>query len=134
MLHIRPYQRLVVWQEAHALCLEIYTVTSTLPADERFRIVDQMCRSAASVPTNIAEGSGKRSRRERSRFYETALMSLEELHYQCLLSRDLDYLTDEVFTRLDDHIQRVSYLLTKLRLSAMTSVPSVTSVPSATPR
>ncbi len=84
---------------------------------------------------NVAEGNSKRSRKDKAHFYETALGSLEELHYQCLLSKDLGYISMQDFSNIDDHIQRVSYLLTKLRsvfLSpSVASVTSVTSVPSA---
>lgn len=116
-MHVRPYQKLIVWQEAHALCLRIYSITREFPTDERFRLVSQICRSAYSVPMNIAEGSGKASQKERERFYETASCSLEELHYQCLLSKDLMYIKEEIFLQVDDAIKRISYLLTKLRQS-----------------
>ncbi|MBI3332266.1 four helix bundle protein [Candidatus Peregrinibacteria bacterium] len=129
-MHIRPFQRLVVWQEAHKLCLWTYEMTRKFPKDERFRLVNQMCKSSSSVPTNIAEGSSKRSVKEREHFYEIAACSLEELYYQCLLASDLKYLTSEEFAFADDLIQRVSYLLTKLRGSLRST--SVTSVPSAT--
>jgi four helix bundle protein len=116
-MHVRPYEKLIVWQEAHALCLHIYRLTKAFPQQEQYRLVDQMRRSSFSVPTNIAEGSGKTSKRERSRFYEIAACSLEELHYESRLSKDLLYLTETQFLEIDDHIQRTSYLLTNLRAS-----------------
>lgn len=64
---------------------------------------------------NIAEGSGKKSHKERERFYETASCSLEELFCQCLFARDLKYISKEEFEIANDHIQRVSFLLMKLR-------------------
>ncbi len=116
-MHIRPYEKLVAWREAHALCLRIYALTSTFPAHERFRLLDQMCRSSASAPTNIVEGCGKRSLRERQRFYEIASCSLEELHYQCLLARDLGYISTEVLEDTVQHINRTSFLVGRLRSS-----------------
>ncbi len=116
-MHIRPYEKLVVWQEAHKLCLWIYKNTRHFPSDERFRLVSQMCRSAYSTPMNITEGSSKSSKKERSYFYEIAACSLEELHYQCVLARDLCYMDTSDFSKTDDHIQRVSFLLMKLRQS-----------------
>ena len=116
-MHQRPYEKLIVWQEAHKLCLRTYQVTRKFPAEEKFRLVSQMCRSAASVPTNIAEGCIKTSRKDRAHFYEIAAASLEELHYQYLLSRDLSYITTKEFAEADDHIQRISYLLVKLTAS-----------------
>lgn len=116
-MHIRPYQKLIVWQEAHKLCLCIYRLTINYPADERFGLTSQMRRSSSSVPTNIAEGNVKKSLKERGHFFEISKASLEELHYQCLLSRDLKYVSQKNFEELDDHVQRVSYILGKLRNS-----------------
>jgi len=66
---------------------------------------------------NITEGSGKSSTKERGHFYEIAACSLEELHYQCLLSKDLQYIDEKTFLEAEDHIRRTSFLLTKLRQS-----------------
>ncbi len=116
-MHIRPYQKLIVWQEAHALCIWIYTISKLFPSDEKFRLVHQLCKSAYSVPMNIAEGSGKSSAKERAHFYEIASCSLEELHYQSFLAKSLSLITESDFQKTDEHIQRTSYLLTKLRQS-----------------
>lgn len=116
-MHIRPYQKLIAWKEAHNLCLLIYKCTTKFPADERFRIVDQMCRASASIPTNIAEGSTRRTKKGRLYFYNIASTSLEELHYHCFLSHCLQYISSQEFEQLDDYLQRVSYLLVKLSKS-----------------
>ncbi len=112
---LRPYQKLVVWNEAHHLCLSVYSSTSLFPKDERFGLISQMRRAAYSIPMNIAEGSNKRSPAEKDRFYEYSSCSLEELHYQCLLARDLNYLNDPEFSRLAADIGKVGYLLMKIR-------------------
>ena len=92
MQHERPYEKMVVWREAHVLCLRVYELTKKFPPEERFRLVNQMCKSASSVPTNITEGNAKRSTKEKLHFFEIAEASLEELHYQCRLSLDLNYI------------------------------------------
>jgi len=116
-MHIRPYQKLVVWQEAHTLCLLIYRLTKNFPTCERFRLVDQMCRSSSSISTNIAEGSVMNTKKHRFHFYSIASASLEELHYQCLLSKDIQYISDSEFIALDKQIQRTSFLLMKIKES-----------------
>jgi len=55
------FEDLEVWQKAHKLVLDIYKVTEHFPNTERFRLTDQLCRSAASIPANIAEGKGRDS-------------------------------------------------------------------------
>lgn len=112
----RPYQRLIVWQEAHKLCLQMYAVTKKFPEDERYGLTNQIRRASSSVPINIAEGNSKRSAKEKRRFMDIALGSLNEVHCEILLSKDLTYICEEEFRRIDMQIQRVSYLLIKLRL------------------
>jgi len=113
----RQYEKLIVWQEAYSLCLWIYRVTKGFPPEERFGLVSQMRRSSYSVHMNIAEGNSRRSKKDKLHFLEMSASSLEELHCQCLMARDLTYCTETDFREVDDHIQRVSYLLMKLRSS-----------------
>lgn len=113
----RPYQNLLAWQVAHELCLFTYDVLKKFPQNEQFALVTQMQKSSYSVPTNIAEGSGKKSLKERDRFYEYSWCSLEELHYQFLLARDLLYITNVDFENAEKKIGRVGYFLSRLRSS-----------------
>lgn len=113
----RQYQKLIVWQESHALCMKVYEYTKNLPSDERYGLTSQMRRSAYSIPMNIAEGNSINTKKGKSRYLNIAVSSLEELHYQRLLSFDLGYISKEVQGDLLDHIQRVGFLLHKLRLS-----------------
>lgn len=116
-MHERPYERLIVWKESHQLCLSIYAITKIFPSDEKFALINQMRRSSYSVPMNIAEGNIKRSTKEKRHFIEIAMASLEELHYQCRLSLDLQYIQLNAFKNIDRSIQRVSFLVTKWRQS-----------------
>jgi four helix bundle protein len=118
-MRIRPYQRLIVWKEAHELCKGIYRLTDKFPSNEKFGLTSQMRRSAASIPMNIAEGNGKRSMKDRARFLEIAIGSLEELHYQCFLAKELGFLVTEQHAQADDLIQRVGFLLERLRASLL---------------
>lgn len=131
-MHIRPHERLIAWQESHKLCLSVYKITANFPTTERYQLVSQMRRASYSVPMNIAEGNVKKSKKEKSHFFEIAHASLEELHYQFVLSRDLKIITPELFSQSDDHIQRTSYILSKLRASLHihSSDPSVSSASS----
>ena len=114
-MHIRPYQKLIVWREAHELCKWVYRITEVYPSQERYRLVDQLCRASASVPTNIAEGATRRSSKERYHYYEIASTSLEEVYYELLLSKDIGYLSEGDFDIADDKIKRISYLIRKLQ-------------------
>jgi four helix bundle protein len=111
----RPYQQLIAWKEAHALCVHTYKITYTFPKHELFGLVSQMRRSSSSIPTNIAEGNSRRTANDQKNFHTIAISSIEELHYQYLLARDLGYITVQQFLEADDRIQRTGYLIGKLR-------------------
>lgn len=87
-----PYERRLAWQKAHAVTLRIYALSATWPADERFGLIAQIRRAAASVPTNIAEGMIKHGPAEFRRFLDIALGSQTEVRYLVRLAADLGYL------------------------------------------
>lgn len=111
---MESFAQLEVWQKAHALVLEIYEITKEFPKDERFRLVDQLCRSAASVPANIAEGKGRNTRKEYIQFLYNARGSLEETKYHLILSRDLGYLPSERYNKLFEGYNEVGRMLNGL--------------------
>ncbi len=99
---IRSYKELRIWREAHALTLEIYRLSGGFPADERFGMVSQLRRAAASVPANIAEGMGRRTTKELLSFLYIARGSLQEVCYFMLLAKDLGYLETCAWRRLEN--------------------------------
>jgi four helix bundle protein len=80
--------------------LQIYQITASFPVDERFGLVSQIRRSAASIPSNIAEGSARGSDADFARFLHIALGSAAELDYQLLLSHDLSFLSTEWYSEI----------------------------------
>jgi four helix bundle protein len=83
------YRTLRAWHRAHALALRIYRLTQSLPAAEQYGLTSQLRRAAVSVPANIAEGSGRGSDAELTRFAGIALGSLHELEAELRIMRDL---------------------------------------------
>lgn len=118
-MELKTYEKLVAWQESFSLCLWIYKITKNFPAEEKFALIDQMRRSAQSVPMNIAEGNAKRSQKDKARYFEIGIGSLDELHCQCRIALGLEYIDQVIFEKANDHIHRVSYLLNKLRSSIL---------------
>jgi four helix bundle protein len=108
------WRDLTVWQKAHANVLRVYQVCRKFPREENYRLVDQLCRAAASVPTNIAEGKGRFSRAEFRQFLTIARGSTEESRYLILLARDLGYITAEVYSELEERYIEVSKMLNAL--------------------
>ena len=108
---MQDFRKLQMWHKSHQLTLRIYALTSTFPADERFGLISQMRRAAASVPTNIAEGCGRDGNAELRRFVYIALGSVSELEYQCILAHDLSYMDDDTFTDIDAQVNEVKRML-----------------------
>ena len=108
------YRDLKVWQEAMHLVVRIYALTTDFPPQERYGIVQQMRRAAVSVPSNIAEGYGRRTSRQRYSFLENALGSLFELETQTELSARLGFLKEEDAAALADRIRGLGRGLTAL--------------------
>lgn len=88
---LKSYKELIVWQKAYQLVLEIYKTTKSYPKSETFGLSQQMRKAAISIPSNIAEGYGRKYKTEYHRFLSIAYGSLSELETQYLLSVDLGY-------------------------------------------
>ena len=104
------YKELIVWQKANELALLIYKLADTFPKKETFGMTSQLRRAALSVPTNIVEGYGRRSKAELSRFLDIARGSLAETEYLLEFSRSLEYVTDDI-TPITSLIEEVEKLL-----------------------
>ena len=111
---MRNYKDLQVWGKAHQLTLMTYKATQAFPVEERFGLTSQIRRSCASVAANLAEGYGRRSDGEMARFVQIAMGSGAELSYHLLLARDLGFLSNTAYTRLDSDINEVMRMLSSL--------------------
>lgn len=87
----KSFRVLIVWQKSYRLVLETYRMTKAYPKDEMYGLTQQMRRSAVSIPSNIAEGYGRKHKAEYRQFLSIAYGSLLELETQCLLGHDLKY-------------------------------------------
>jgi four helix bundle protein len=113
-LVIKSFQELEVWRKAHLLVLQTYRVTDGFPDRERYGIISQVRRSAASIPANIAEGFGRRTTKELLQFLANANGSLEETRYFLILSRDLGYLAKERYEELETECTSVAQMIAAL--------------------
>ena len=111
---IRDFTDLVVWQKAHSVVLEIYKITKTFPAEEKFGLVSQMRRCATSMTANIAEGFGRQGRQEKTQFYIISRGSTVELQDHLLTARDLSYIPEGVCDELVNKAVTVNKLINGL--------------------
>ncbi|HUS47540.1 MAG TPA: four helix bundle protein [Phycisphaerae bacterium] len=108
---IRSYKDLVAWQKARELVRAVYDATKRLPREELYGLTQQLRRAAISVPSNIAEGYGRGTRKDYIRFLQTARGSLYEVETQLILAEDLGYLRPELVEPLAARIEECSKVL-----------------------
>jgi four helix bundle protein len=113
---MQRFKDIRVWQQGHALAMEVYRRTEQFPKAEFFGgIGNQLRRAIVSVPTNIAEGSKRKSPREYARFLNIAEASLVESEYLVILSCDLGYLTTDAADAMNKRINELSRQIHALR-------------------
>lgn len=108
---IKSFIDLKVWQEGHHLVIEIYRITKNFPKEELFGLTSQMKRSAVSITSNIAEGFGRQTYKEKIHFYYQSQGSLIELKNQILVAKDIQYLPQKDFNGLAEQINLTHRLL-----------------------
>ena len=99
------------WQFAHQFVLDVYNITREFPETERYGLCSQFQRAAVSIAANIAEGYTKLSKADKLRFFNISQGSLEECRYYVLLSRDLGYIGNDSFDKLNAEIEKVSWYI-----------------------
>lgn len=117
---MKDFKKLQIWQKGIEIVKLSYKLTGQLPATEKFNLVSQINRAAISIPSNIAEGSSRRSERDYFRFLEIALGSCFELETQIILLTELGLMTSESINGLLSEIrleqQMISAFAQKLQI------------------
>lgn len=111
------YRKLVAYQKAKTLIKNVYIVMKKFPVEERYAICDQLRRASVSVTSNIAEGMGRHSSKEKIHFLEMAFTSLMEVSSQLDVANDLHYITDAELSAFDNDIAEVARLISGLSRS-----------------
>ena len=111
---LKNYKELKVWQKSYQLCLEVYKITAGFPKDEKFGLTSQIRRAAVSVPSNIAEGYGRKTTADYIKSLYIAYGSICELETQMMLAGDLDYLDRDIVKVIMDEINEVERMLKAL--------------------
>lgn len=111
-MYIESFKQLIVWQKAINLVKEIYKATNSFPSSELYGLVSQMRRSAVSIPSNIAEGKKRKTRKDFIQFLRIADGSAAELETQVIISKDLYQAVD--FSKAEALLQEVQKMLTAM--------------------
>ena len=109
------YKNLDVYKESKTLVLIVYRLLKKFPKEEQYALCDQLRRAVISVPSNVAEGSGRRSSKEQVHFLEIAYGSLCEVDCQLDIAHELGYITDAESEKVIEQLQKISAIISGLR-------------------
>lgn len=109
---MKDFRDLQIWVKSHRLTLDVYEVTKSFPREEIYGLTSQLRRSAMSIPSNIAEGSGRDTDADMARFLQISMGSASELEYQLQLAFDLKLLEENEHLRLSKNTREIKRMLT----------------------
>ena len=107
---MRDFKKLDIWHEAHQLALRVYLVTQNFPKEEIYDLPSQLRRAIVSIPNNIAEGCGRKSKKELKNFLNISMGSSSEVEYLPLLAYDLKYFQKE-YINLNQSLMKLRKML-----------------------
>ena len=111
---MKDYKNLQVWEKSHQFILDVYKATLNFPKNELYGLTSQVRRAAVSIPTNLAEGCGRRTDGELAQFAQIAAGSASEMDYLLFLCHDLKYIEDDNYTALSSQLVEIRKMLTSL--------------------
>ena len=115
------YKELKMWQKSIELCVLIYQATQQFPGEEKFGLTSQLRKASVSIPSNIAEGAGRKSNKEFAYFLSIARGSCYETETQVIIAEKLNYIIEmeEIF-KLIEEIQKMMFVFTQKLESKIT--------------
>lgn len=111
---MKTYRDLLVWQKAITFVTEVYNIAREFPQEELYGLTSQIKRSAVSIPSNIAEGYGRKSKKDYIRFLQIAMGSIFEIQTQLEISKNLEFLPENNFNTLFENSREIERMLSSL--------------------
>ena len=110
----KPHKKLDAWKLSMDLVIDVYQTTDRFPSQEKYSLTDQIRRATISIPSNIAEGAARQTKKEFTNYLHMAQGSLSELDTQLELARRLGYLDEEAWRILDQRMERIDKMISGL--------------------
>ncbi|MBB6682228.1 four helix bundle protein [Aequorivita sp. 609] len=107
------FRKLTIWKEGIELTKETYSTTDTFPKSETYSLTSQLQRAAVSIPSNIAEGTAKRTDKHFLQYLDNALGSAFEWETQLIIAFEVGYISNERFKHLEIKIQSIQGMITR---------------------
>ena len=115
------FEKLEVWRESIKLSKEVYKITSKFPDEEKYGLISQIRRATNSIGANLAEGTSRISNKDKAHFTTMAYSSTMEVLNHLIISKELNFITNEKYFELRDIIYKISNMLNALRKSQLNS-------------
>jgi len=109
------FKDLEIWKKSRVFCSSIYEITSNFPESEKFGLTNQLRRASVSIPSNIAEGSSRKTNKDFSRFLQIALGSAYEIETQLLIAFDLKFMTENELNKLLEDLESIIKMTSKFK-------------------
>ncbi|MDU8886255.1 four helix bundle protein [Yeosuana sp. MJ-SS3] len=109
------FKDLEIWKRSRLFCSDIYKITSKFPESEKFGLTNQLRRASVSIPSNIAEGSSRKSDKDFSRFLEITLGSAYEIETQLLIAHDLKFISEHEINQLSNELAEIIKMTSRFK-------------------
>jgi four helix bundle protein len=113
------FEKLNVWKESLDLVTSIYKITKDFPKEEKFGLISQIRRAAVSISSNLAEGTSRRTQKDQARFTVISFSSAMEVLNQIIISKELNYISENDYIFVREKIEKIANMLNSLRNSQL---------------
>ncbi|MGK0412050.1 MAG: four helix bundle protein [Polaribacter sp.] len=119
------FEKLEVWKEAIQLSKDIYKITSNFPYEEKFGLISQIRRSTNSIAANLAEGTSRITNKDKAHFTTIAFSTTMEVLNHLIVSKELEFISEEDYLKLRERIYKISNMLNALRKSQLKTIKRI---------
>ncbi len=116
------FKELKIWQRSKGLVKNVYQLTAKFPKSEHYGLIAQMNRSAISIVSNIAEGAGRSTKQDFSRFLDIAIGSAFELESQLIISADLGFVSDTEIVEILRELDEIQKMIRSYKKNLISSI------------
>jgi len=113
------FEKLNVWKDSVSFVKSIYTITQSFPSEEKFGLINQLRRASVSIASNLAEGSSRSTNKDKAHFTTIAFSSAMEVLNQLIISKELNYISQEDYLQLRLQLEKITNMLNALKKSQL---------------
>lgn len=118
-MKVYSFEKLNVWKESLELVTSIYKISKVFPAEEKFGLVSQIRRASVSIPSNLAEGTSRKTNKDKAHFTTISFSSTMEVLNQLIISKELNYISENDYILVRQKIEKITNMLNSLRNSQL---------------